>query len=255
MDLDNKNGFVNLDKIDTICFLTFGHPASNCFPSVLLNNLIQKINQLSIDDTVSVVVLQSFGDKSFCAGASFDELLLVSNLEQGTAFFSGFANLVLAIKNCKKLMIARVQGKAVGGGVGIIAACDYVFATTNAFIKLSELAIGIGPFVIEPVVSKKIGQTAMYQLALNPLEWKSANWSLDKGLYSEVFDTIEEMDFAIKNYTQMISSINPPAIVALKEVFWQETEHWKTMLLERASVSGKLVLSDFTKKALAKFNK
>lgn len=245
-----------LTTIDNkIATVTFGHPSSNSFPRELLDRLTTKFNNLSADPTVSVIIIQSEGSGAFCAGASFDELLAVSNESEGTEFFSGFAHLINAMRLCSKLIVGRIHGKAVGGGVGIASACDYALATKNASIKLSELAIGIGPFVIEPVVSKKIGKTAMTEMTLAAHEWKTADWAVTKGLYANTFETIEALDAAIVDFTDKLSSYNPEALAEMKKVLWDGTQEWKTLLLERAAISGRLVLSDFTKKALLQFKK
>ena len=238
-----------------IATVTFGHPASNSFPRVLLDRLTAEFNQLSIENGISVIIIKSEGTAAFCAGASFDELLAVTNQEDGIQFFSGFANLINAMRSCSKLIIGRIHGKAVGGGVGIACACDYTLATSNAAIKLSELAIGIGPFVIEPAVSRKIGKTAMSEMTLAAQNWKSAKWACAKGLYAEVFDTVEELDAAVSSISLQLSGYNPEALIEMKKVFWEGTQDWETLLLERAAISGTLVLSDFTKKALVQFKK
>lgn len=253
--MQNSNGSLITIIENNIATVEFGHPASNSFPRSLLDLLTSEINKLSDNDTVNVIVLKSQGTAAFCAGASFDELMTVSNPEEGLAFFSGFAHLINAMRCCSKLIIGRIHGKAVGGGVGIAAACDYVFATANASIKLSELAIGIGPFVIEPAVSRKIGKTAMTEMTLAAHEWKSADWAQQKGLYAEVFETPELLDNAIANFSSKLASYNPDALLEMKKVIWEGTENWESLLLERAAITGKLVLSDFTKKALEQFKK
>lgn len=248
-------GIIKTTINNNIATVSFYHPASNSFPSLLLQNLTQELNVLSNNNAVNLIILKSEGNGAFCAGASFDELLEVSNLEEGKSFFSGFANVINAMRNCSKIIIGRVHGKAVGGGVGIISACDYVFATQNASTKLSELAIGIGPFVIEPAVSRKIGKTAMSQMTLAATEWKNANWNLNQGLFSELFDSVEELDAALNVFTEKLSSYNPEALFEMKKVMWSGTENWESLLYERAEISGKLVLSEFTKKALTQFKK
>ena len=240
---------------DTIATVTFYHPASNSFPSDLINRLIENINRLSNDKNVNVIVLQSEGDKTFCAGASFDELLAIADLEQGKQFFSGFANLINVMRKCSKLIIGRVQGKAVGGGVGIIAATDYCFATEKADIKLSELTVGIGPFVIEPAITRKTGITAFTKLTLDATDWHTAYWAKDNGLFSRVFENTRDMDSYIDILTQKLANYNAEALAALKNVLWKGTENWDELLNERAAISGKLALSDATKKALQKFKK
>jgi len=254
MSLENTNGSLETSFQNTIATVQFGHPASNSFPRTLLDALTAEINSLSRNEDVSVIILKSEGNKAFCSGASFDELLKVENEEQGVEFFSGFAHLLNAMRNCNKIIIGRVQGKTVGGGVGIISACDYVFATPQSDIKLSELAIGIGPFVIEPAVSRKIGKTAMTQMTLAAHEWKSADWAFQKGLYSVISDS-ENLDKDVENFAKRLSSYNPEALYEMKKIIWEGTEQWESLLFERAAITGKLVLSDFTKNALLQFKK
>lgn len=249
------DGVIKTTFKNNIATVSFYHPASNSFPSLLLQNLTQELNVLRKNTDITLIVLKSEGNGAFCAGASFDELLEVSNLEQGKLFFSGFANLINAMRNCPKLIIGRIHGKAVGGGVGIIAACDYAFATSNASIKLSELAIGIGPFVIEPAVSRKIGKMEMAEMTLEPTEWKTAQWAFEKGLYNKFFNSIEELDSSLELFTSKLASYNPEALTEMKKVLWNNTESWDKLLIDRAEISGKLVLSDFTKKALEQFKK
>ena len=238
-----------------IASITFSHPASNSFPSALLEQLTNEINAVDQNPEVTLIILKSDGNNTFCAGASFDELLSLSTLEEGTKFFSGFANVINAMRNCSKLIIGRIQGKAVGGGVGLAAACDYSFATQNSMIKLSEIAVGIGPFVIEPVVSRKMGKMAFAEMTLNPTEWKSASWAKENHLFSEVFQSLDELDSRLTVFTSELSSYNTSALFEIKKVLWEGTENWDQLLYERAAISGKLVLSDYTKQALQKFKK
>lgn len=255
MALHNSTGSISISIETSIATIEFGHPASNSFPSSLLHELTQTIETVGHNPEVVVVVLKSQGTAAFCAGASFDELVAVTNETEGKAFFSGFAHLINAMRRCPKIIVGRVQGKAVGGGVGIAAACDYVLASQEANIKLSELAIGIGPFVIEPAVSRKIGKTALVELSLAAGEWKSAAWAKEKGLYANTFESIEKLDEAMSQLTRQLISYNPEALVEMKKVLWEGTSHWDTLLLERAAITGKLVLSEATKIALAAFKK
>ena len=254
MAIQDSNGFLLTTIENKIATLEFGHPASNSFPSDLLNRLTNELNNLSTNSEVSVIVLKSSGSGAFCAGASFDELLAISNQGEATQFFSGFANVLNAMRSCSKIIIGRIHGKAVGGGVGIIAACDYALAITVSAIKLSELAIGIGPFVIEPAVTRKIGKTAMTEMTLDT-EWKTAAWANQKGLYSKVFSTTNELNTEITAFANKLASYNPDALLEMKKVFWEGTENWNTLLYERAEISGKLVLSEFSKKALYQLKK
>lgn len=250
----SEQGKIAIHIQDKIATITFSHPASNSFPSDLLQKLTTELNSISTNADVNVVVLQSEG-KSFCAGASFDELLSITNLKEGEKFFSGFANVINAMRKCSKIIIGKVHGKAVGGGVGLIAACDIAFAHQDAAIKLSEIAIGIGPFVIEPVVSRKIGKTAMSQMTLQPTAWQTSNWAATKGLYAKVFESMTDVNDAVKHSAEKLASYNPEALAEMKKVFWEGTKNWDALLYERAAISGKLVLSDFTKEALSQFKK
>ena len=240
---------------ENIATVTFQHPASNSFPSTLLDRLIENINRLSNDNNIHVIILKSDGEKAFCAGASFDELIAINNLDEGIQFFSGFANLINAMRTRSKIIIGRVQGKAVGGGVGIIAATDYCFATEKSEIKLSELSIGIGPFVIEPAITRKAGIAAFSKLSLDATEWHSAYWAKDNSLFSRVFESTRDMDEFVDSLSKKLASYNPDALQAMKKVLWKDTDHWNKLLIERTKISGKLVLSDFTKEALNKFKK
>ena len=238
-----------------VATLTFGHPSGNSFPSELLQRLVQELNVLSVNDQVKVIVLKSEGDKIFCSGAFFDELLNITNEQQGLDFFSGFAHVINAMRKCSKIIVGSVQGKAVGGGVGLIAACDYVLATEQAAIKLSEIAIGIGPFVIQPAIERKAGKAAFSHLCLSPQEWKNAYWAEKNGLYAKVFETQKELEKEVDLYPHQLASYSAEALFEIKKTLWEGTEDWEDLLIERAKISGKLVLSAFTKKALEGFKK
>ena len=238
-----------------IATIEFGHPLSNSLPGKILAKLADTITGIGQNDQVKVIVLKSAGERAFCAGASFDELISIKDLETGKKFFSGFASVINACRKCPKLIIGRVQGKAVGGGVGVASAVDYCFATQYADVKLSELAVGIGPFVVGPAVERKIGTSAMSQLAINATEWRSAQWAKDNGLYAEIFESAEEMDERIAGLAERLSKSNPEAMELLKGIFWQGTEHWDQLLSERAAMSGQLVLSEFTVNAINAFKK
>jgi methylglutaconyl-CoA hydratase len=238
-----------------IATITFVHPAGNSFPSLLLARLTKELELISDNKEVSVVVLKSEGNRAFCAGASFDELVAIETLAEGTVFFSGFANVINAMRKCSKIIIGSVQGKAVGGGVGLAAACDYVLATEHAAIKLSEFTIGIGPFVIAPAVSRKMGVAALAELTIAADEWKNAYWAKEKGLFAKVFETQKELEAEIDVLATKLASYNPVALQEMKKAFWKGTDQWDTLLKERAEISGRLVLSEFTKNALQKFKK
>jgi methylglutaconyl-CoA hydratase len=247
------NGHIKSHIENGIAYVTFFHPQSNSMPGDLLRELASTVEKLGKDETAKVIILQSEGDKAFCAGASFDELISIKDLETGKRFFSGFAGVINAMRKAPKFVIARVQGKAVGGGVGIASAADYTFAVDSAAVKLSELAVGIGPFVVGPAVERKVGTSAFCQLTINATEWQSAQWAKEKGLYADVYKSVEEMDVAVKALADKLSKSNPEAMMMLKKIMWEGTENWDTLLLERAEMSGKLVLSEFTVNAINKF--
>ncbi len=245
-----------LTKIEKkVATITFFHPASNSLPTNLLNRLIEAINSVSKDNNVKIILIQSEGDKAFCAGASFDELLAVSNLDEAILFFSGFANLINAMRKCAKFIVGRVHGKTVGGGVGIIAAMDYCYSTEKADIKLSELSLGIGPFVIAPAIERKMGIAALSDLTINASEWKTAYWAKRRGLFSKVFENTRDMDEFLAILTGKLADYSLQAMSEMKNILWENTDHWDKLLLERAAISGRLVLSDFTKNNLHKFKK
>ncbi len=235
--------------------IEFGHPLSNSLPGKILRKLAQTITEAGNNDEVKVIILKSAGEKAFCAGASFDELISIDDLDTGKVFFSGFAEVINACRKCPKLIIGRVQGKAVGGGVGVASAADYCFATRYADVKLSELAVGIGPFVVGPAVQRKMGLSAMSQLAINATEWRSAQWAYENGLYTGVYDDADEMDKEIDILANRLAKSNPEAMRLLKKIFWEGTENWDDLLAERAGMSGTLVLSDFTRNAINAFKK
>lgn len=252
VDQGHVNFEINEKGIATV---EFGHPLSNSLPGKILKKLADTITELGTNNNVKVIVLKSAGDRAFCAGASFDELISIKDFNTGKKFFLGFAGVINACRKCPKLIIGRVQGKAVGGGVGVASAMDYCFATKFASVKLSELAIGIGPFVVGPAVERKVGVSGLSQLAINATEWQTAEWAKEKGLYADIFENVEDMDKAIDKLADQLSKSNPESMKLLKKVFWEGTENWDQLLDDRAALSGELVLSDFTINAINAFKK
>lgn len=245
--------FVKSEITNGIGTITFFHPQSNSMPGAQLRNLAAEVEKLGKDDSCKVIVLKSEGDKAFCAGASFDELIQIKDIDTGLKFFSGFAAVINAMRKAPKFVLARVQGKAVGGGVGIASAADYTYAVEGASVKLSELAVGIGPFVVGPAVERKVGTSAFCQLTINATEWQSAQWAKEKGLYAELFASVADMDKAIDGLAGRLAGSNPEAMAMLKKIMWEGTENWDQLLIERAGMSGTLVLSEFTVNAINKF--
>lgn len=250
---EEKNGHVKTETHQGITTIEFFHPQSNSLPSKILEELAHEIHFAGTHKETKVIILKSAGENSFCAGASFDELVAIKNETEGLKFFSGFANVINAMRKCPKFIIGRIQGKCVGGGVGLAAAVDYAIAITAADVKLSELAVGIGPFVVGPAVERKIGTAAFSALAIDASKWRNSDWAKRKGLFSELHDSIENMDEAIFQLSNTLSHSSPEAMTEMKKIFWKGTEHWTELLKERAAISGRLVLSDFTKKAISKF--
>lgn len=248
-----QQGGVSIEIENSIATIEFFHPLSNSLPGKVLGKLADTITEAGKNDEIGVIVLKSAGERAFCGGASFDELISIRDLNEGKIFFSGFANVINAMRNCPKLIIGRVQGKAVGGGVGLASSVDYCFATKFASVKLSELAVGIGPFVVGPAVERKAGLSGMSAMAINATKFFDAEWAREKGVYTDVFDTVEEMDEAILALATKLSKSNPEAMRELKTVFWAGTENWDELLVERAAISGTLVLSEFTKNAINSF--
>lgn len=238
---------------DNIATIEFFHPEQNSLPGNILAELAKTITEVGNNDDVKVIVLQSGGDRTFCAGASFRELISIDDAATGKVFFSGFANVINAMRKCPKFIIGRIQGKTVGGGVGIAAATDYCFATKFAAIKLSELNVGIGPFVVSPAIERKMGVSATSQIAIDANTFYEAEWARAKGLYAEVFESIEEMDAKVASFAKHLCTYNPEAMEEIKKIFWKGTDDWDELLSQRASISGRLVLSEFTKKTLEKF--
>lgn len=243
-------GSVTSSVSNGLATITFMHPAHNSMPGHLLSDLAAKIKAAGESNEVRIIILKSAGDRTFCAGASFDELMTIQNEHDGKTFFLGFANVINAIRKCPKIVIGRVQGKAIGGGVGIAAAVDYCMASNYASIKLSELALGIGPFVVGPAIERKIGLSPFSQLSINATEWQTATWAKEKGLFNEVFESIEQLDAYIDHFSQKLLSSSPDALSALKQILWSGTEDWDQLLDQRAGISGKLVITAAAQQAI-----
>lgn len=255
MEHTTSSGYVKTEHHNGITTIEFFHPQSNSLPGKILQDLASAITHAGEYPDTKVIILRSAGEKAFCAGASFDELIAIKNEKEGLQFFNGFANVINAMRTCPKFIIGRIHGKCVGGGVGLAAAVDYAIAREGADIKLSELAMGIGPFVVGPAVERKIGAAAFSTLAIDAMGWRNAEWAKKKGLYSEVHETIENMDEAIHRLAHHLSHSSPEAMTEMKKIFWKGTEHWDQLLMERAAISGRLVLSEFTREAIEKFKK
>lgn len=246
-------GYVKSETHKGITTIEFHHPQSNSLPHRLLEDLANEVHASGGDEDTIVIVLRSTGEKAFCAGASFDELAAIENKEKGYEFFSGFANLINAMRKCPKLIIGRIHGKCVGGGVGLAASVDYAIAVEGADIRLSELSIGIGPFVVGPAVKRKLGASAFSQLAIDATMWRNADWARRKGLYAELHPDIDGMDESVSRLANQLAHSSPEAMAEMKKVFWAGTENWDDLLKQRAEISGRLALSSFTKEAIQKF--
>ncbi|HET7002240.1 MAG TPA: enoyl-CoA hydratase/isomerase family protein [Puia sp.] len=250
-----ETGYVKSEQHGFVMTIEFYHPQSNSLPSTLLNELAIQIHGAGLDDEIKVVVLRSLGEKAFCAGASFAELSKINSSRQGEDFFNGFVHVINSMRKCPKFILARVQGKCVGGGVGIVAAADYAIALTGAEIKLSELEIGIGPFVVGPVVNRKLGLSAFSQLAIDSTSWRTADWAKTRGLYAEVHTSIQDMDESIQRLANHLSHSSSHAIREIKKMLWHDTSHWDQLLAERAKISGSLIITPMAQRAISLFNK
>lgn len=236
-----------------VAYIEFFHPAHNSLPGDLLAELADTITAAGKNDDIKVLVLKSGGERTFCAGASFKELININDEATGKVFFSGFANVINAMRKCPKFIIGRIQGKTVGGGVGLASATDYCMASKFAAIKLSELNIGIGPFVVGPAIERKMGLSAMSQIAIDANTFYPADWAKEKGLFTQVYESTAELDAAVKATAEHLCTYNPEAMIEMKKVFWSGTDDWDDLLAERAAISGRLVLSEFTKEKLKGF--
>lgn len=245
--------YVKQEITNGIATIEFFHPAHNSLPGDLLTKLAKTIAETGENEKVKVIILKSGGDRTFCAGASFNELMGINDAETGKVFFSGFANVINAMRKCPKFIIGRIQGKTVGGGVGVASATDFCMATKFASIKLSELNVGIGPFVVGPAVERKLGLTGFSQIAIDANTFYEAEWARQKGLYNQVFESLGQLDEAVQKFAENLCNYNPEAMKEMKKVFWSGTEDWDRLLAERAEISGRLVLSDFTKETLKRF--
>lgn len=248
-----NDGYVKIEKEHGITTIEFHHPQSNSLPAKLLDALAQSIHSEGIDDNTKVIILRSKGDKSFCSGASFGELSSITSEQQGHRFFTGFSKVINAMRKAPKFIIARVHNKCVGGGVGVAAAADYAIAVEGADVKLSELAVGIGPFVVGPAVERKVGLSAFTQLTIDATMWRSADWARRKGLYAELHADVDGMDNSIERLSTTLSHNNPEAMKELKKMFWKGCENWDELLAERAAISGRLIISEYSKKFIEKF--
>ncbi len=245
----NEQPYINIEINKAVGIIEFFHPKSNSMPAFQLEKLSQAFETLGKNNAVKAVLLKSKGARVFCAGASFDELLAIDTPEKGKTFFMGFAHVINAMRKCPKIIVGCIEGKTVGGGVGIAAACDYTFATKNSSVKLSELSIGIGPFVIEPSVRRRIGLNAFTELTLNPTQWRLAKWGKKNGLFHKISKDIQKESF---EFAQEMTRYNLEASAAIKKAFWKDVDNLEALFEERAATSGQLVLSDFTQNTLAK---
>lgn len=248
-----QDGYVKVDHKDAITTVEFHHPQSNSLPGALLENIAQTIHRISHDGETKVIILRSAGDKVFCSGASFDELASIKTEAEGLKFFSGFANVINEMRKAPQFVIARIQGKCVGGGVGLAAAADYAIAVDGADVKLSELAVGIGPFVVGPAVERKVGLAAFSHMTIDAAMWRSSDWAKRKGLFAEVHSDVQGMDDSIQRLATTLSHYSPAAMTELKHIFWKGTENWDELLKQRAAISGKLILSEHSREFIEKF--
>lgn len=246
-----NNGFVNQELKNNISEITFGHPKSNSLPGEILELLAQTILNEGAKEEVKAILLKSDGERAFCAGASFDELLSIDELENSKKFFGGFAKVLNAMRSCGKLVIVRVQGKTTGGGVGIACAADYCFATKDSAMALTELNLGIGPFVIGPFVERKMGKSAYSAMSIDA-DFRSADWCEQHDVYHSVSENISEMDVEINKFLEKLATRSSDALSLIKKVSWEGTEHFEQLMPERILMSASLILEDSAKENIGK---
>jgi methylglutaconyl-CoA hydratase len=242
-----NTGFINYNIKDSVLHLEFGHPLGNSLPSNLLSGLKNSITTASTDDSIKVILLKSSGN-SFCGGASFNELVKIDNLEDATEFFMGFANLMLAIKECPKPVVAKVHGKSVGGGLGIIAASDWAIGTEKSSIRLSEISIGIGPFTIGPVLVRKIGVGNFQRLSLSA-DWIDSNWGLNSGLFQEICNS-DALETVTESRIEHFKKLDPISFAENKKLMWSFSDITEDSLRVKASNVSKLLLNQNTQSIL-----
>lgn len=245
-------GTVQASVADGVGTVEFSHPKGNSLPAKLLDDLAGAITKLGNDAAARVIVLRSAGTGAFCAGASFDEFVTLADAEAGKRFFSGFSRVVLAMVRAPKFVLTRVHGRAAGGALGVIAASDYSIALRTASVKLSELQVGIGPFVVGVVIERKLGLAPFQSLAVHA-DWHDADWCERHGLYSALVDDEAALDVAVEAHAKRLASSNPDAMAEMKRIFWHDIGDWEERMNERAAMSGRMVFSNFTHAALTKF--
>ncbi|MDH6252173.1 methylglutaconyl-CoA hydratase [Chryseobacterium sp. H1D6B] len=241
------NEFVVSEVKNNIAEITFGTPKSNSLPGAILEKLAQTILDEGAKEEVKAILVKSEGEKAFCAGASFDELLAIEELEASTKFFGGFAKVLNAMRNCGKIVVVRVQGKTTGGGVGIACGADYCFAVKDAALALTEVNLGIGPFVIGPYVERKIGKSQFSAMAIDA-DFRSAAWAEQHNVYHSVSENISEMDMALEKFLQTLASRSIEALSLIKKVSWEGTDHFNELMPARIHMSASLILEDSAKK-------
>ncbi|PUB28160.1 methylglutaconyl-CoA hydratase [Elizabethkingia sp. YR214] len=241
------NEFVISEIKNNIAEITFGTPKSNSLPGAILEKLAQTILEEGVKKEVKAILIKSAGEKAFCAGASFDELLAIDELEVSKKFFGGFAKVLNAMRNCGKIVVVRVQGKTTGGGVGITCGADYCFATKDATLALTEINLGIGPFVIGPYVERKIGKSQFSAMAIDA-EFRSAEWAEQHNIYHSVSENIAEMDTKLDDFLQKLSTRSDEALALIKKVSWDGTDYFNILMPDRIHMSASLILEDSAKK-------
>lgn len=246
------DGTVTVSIADGVGTVEFAHPKGNSLPAQLLNLLAREITAVGENPDARVIVLRSAGTGAFCAGASFDEFTALADAAAGKEFFLGFSRVIMAMVRAPKFVLTRVHGKAAGGAIGVIAASDYSIAVRDAAVKLSELQVGIGPFVVGVAIERKLGLAPFQALGVHA-DWHDAAWCERHGLYSMVCDDVAALDAAVAAHAKRLAASNPEAMREMKRIYWEGSERWEAAMDERAAMSGRMVLSDFTRKALEKF--
>ena len=207
-----------VDRNNAIATVTLNRPqVHNAFDETLIADVTACFARLSEDAEVRAIVLRGAGE-SFCAGADLHWMGRMAGYsqEENRADADALQRMFDVIATCPKPTIARVQGGAIGGGVGLVAVCDVVIAAPEAKFALSEVRLGLVPAVIAPYVLQKIGMGAARALFVTG-ERFNAEEALRIGLVQQVVAAIE-LDAAIQKKLEWILHAGPNAIAAAKRL-------------------------------------
>ena len=208
-----------VERQGPIGLITMNRPERhNAFDDVLIAELTEAFRSMEAEDGIRIVVLSGTG-KSFSAGADLNWMKRMSgfSIEENRRDAMGLAALMRTIAHLRKPTLARVQGAALGGGVGLVACCDVAVATQGATFALSEVKLGLIPAVISPYVVAAIGERAARRYFLTAERFTAAEaWRL--GLVHEIAANEAEMDDAIGAIVDAMLAASPAAQKEAKDL-------------------------------------